>query len=88
MDAFVVADCIGLGQPVGTAIDPAVNPAPLNRVGRIGPLALHLFEIGQARAVLEFIDHPRRHIGLVLLQGRRGQRQFGLLFHCCGNPRV
>jgi hypothetical protein len=48
MDALV-ANVRGLGQGAGAAIDAAMDAAPLDRVGRLRPLALHPFEISQPR---------------------------------------
>ncbi|MBV8119973.1 MAG: hypothetical protein JO081_08570 [Alphaproteobacteria bacterium] len=56
-----------------------MNPGPLGCIGGLGPLALHPFAIGKPRAILQLTDHPRRHIGLVVLERRGRQRQLGLV---------
>ena len=81
MNALVVADCLGLRQFAGSAINPAVNAPALDRVGRLCPLPLHPFEIGKAGAILELVDHPRRNIGLVRPQRRGQERKLGLEIH-------
>src|SRR3954469_19459816 len=86
MDAFVIANRVGLGQAVSAAIDTAVDPAPLNRVCRISPFTLHPFEIGQTRAVLELVDHPRWHVWLIVCSRWGRQRQFGLQVHLRFSP--
>jgi len=72
MDAVLLGDLFGLGQCPGGAVDPAMDAAPLDGVGRFRPLPLHPFEIGQPRPILEFVDHPRRQVRLIRTQ-RRGR---------------
>src|SRR5580704_18238550 len=64
MDALVVTDLLSIGQLAWGAVDATVDAAALDRVGRFGPLALHPFEIGQPRAILELVDYPRRDVRL------------------------
>jgi len=81
VDAFVLANRSRLGQLAGAAIDPAMHAAPLDGIGRLRPLPLDPFEIGQPRALLKLVDHPRRHIGLVVPERQRRQGQLRLEVH-------
>jgi hypothetical protein len=77
----VIADRLGLRQRTGCAVDTTVNAPALDRVGRLRPLPLHPFEIGQPRAILKLVDHPCRNIRLIRAQGRRRERKLGLEVH-------
>jgi hypothetical protein len=81
MDAILVADLLGLGQCSGPAIDAAMHPAPFDSIGRLRPFPLHPFEIGEPRAILELIDHPRRQVRLIRAERRGREGEFGLLVH-------
>jgi hypothetical protein len=78
MNALVVADCLGLRQFAGSAINPTVNAPALDRVGRLGPFTLHPFEISETRAILKLVYHACGHIGLIRPQRRGREREFGL----------
>ena len=73
----VFADRVGRGQCRRAAVDPAMHAAPFDGVGRLRPLALDPFEIGQPRAILELVHHPRRQIGLVPRNGGGGSGSSG-----------
>jgi hypothetical protein len=77
MDRVVGVDRIGRRQLACGTVYPAVNAAALDGVGRFRSLALHPFEIGQARTILELVDHPRRHIGWSARNGGGGSESSG-----------
>ena len=81
MDALVIADLLGFRQGAGAAVDAAMHTTALDGIGRLRPLALHPFEIGEPRAILELVDHARRQIGLVRAQWRRREWKLGLFIH-------
>src|SRR5690242_7846731 len=81
MNTFVPTGRLGIWQTVGAAIDAAVNSASF---GRVGPLALDPFGIGQTRAVPKLVDYACRDVWLVI-SARRRRVWFGLQVHWCGN---
>ena len=60
--------------------------ATVNRVGRVLPLALHPHQVGQARAVHMFVEHPHRNRRLVAREFREGEFEFGLPGFHGGSP--
>jgi hypothetical protein len=49
-----------LGQVTEIVINPAMAVAPVDRVNAVGELALHPFQVEQARTVDVFVEHAGR----------------------------
>ena len=60
MEALVGIYVRRMGQGAGWLIDPPVLVAAFDGITALRPLALHPFEIGESRAILVLVDHPRR----------------------------
>jgi len=68
-------------QDVGLGVDVPMLEPPFHGVGGIRPFRVDPHEVGQARAVDEFVDHTHRHQRGVRGEFGKGEREFALVGH-------
>ena len=87
VDGRGLVDGLGFRHRTAGIVGAAVGEAALGGIGTVGPFALHPFEIGEARAVDELVNHTGRQEGNLGTGGERiGEGELGLahFVFCCG----
>lgn len=88
MEALLLFDFRRIGKLPARLIHAAMRMTAFNRVRGFGPLALHPFQVGQARAVLVFVDHARGQQRHVPGEFGEGQGKIGLRRGAFGHEMV